>query len=82
MCELVLYIHTCTHTPHLVVLRFEGPQCSWRAFLGDSAVKNLPAMQEMQETGVPSLGWEGPLEEEMATCSSILAWGTTWTEDA
>ena len=30
-------------------------------------------MQETQETQVPSLGWEDPLEEEMATCSSILA---------
>ena len=36
-------------------------------------VKNLPAMQEMQETWVQSLGWEDPLEEEMATHSSILA---------
>ena len=31
-------------------------------------------MQEMQETRVQSLGWEDPLEEEMATHSSILAW--------
>ena len=31
-------------------------------------------MQETQETGVQSLGWEDPLEEEMATQSSILAW--------
>ena len=35
--------------------------------------KNLPAMQEMWETWVQSLGWEDPLEEEMATYSSILA---------
>ena len=34
-------------------------------------VKNLPAMQE---TWVQSLGWEDPLEQDMATCSSILAW--------
>ena len=34
-------------------------------------IKNLPAMQE---TRVQSLGWEGPLEDEMATHSSILAW--------
>ena len=34
-------------------------------------VKHLPAMQE---TWVPSLGWEDPLEEGMATHSSILAW--------
>ena len=36
-------------------------------------VKNLPAMQETQETQVRSLGWEDPLEEEMTTHSSILA---------
>jgi len=40
--------------------------------------KNLPAMQEMQ---VQSLGWEDPLEEEMATHSSILAWKIPWTEE-
>ena len=44
-------------------------------------VKNLPAMQEMQETEVRSLGWEDPLEEEMATYSSILAWKTPRTEE-
>ena len=37
-------------------------------------VKDLPAMQETQEMGVWSLGWEDPLEEEMATQSSILPW--------
>ena len=40
-------------------------------FPGGSVVKNLPAIQEIQ---VQSLGWEDPLEEEMATHSSILAW--------
>ena len=45
-------------------------------FPGGSVVKNLPAMQEMQETWIQSLGWEDPLEEEMAAHSSILA-GTT-----
>ena len=48
-------------------------------FLGGSAVKNLPAMQE---TWVRSLGWEDPLEEEMTTHSSILAWKIPWTEEA
>ena len=38
-------------------------------------------MQEMQETWVQSLGQEDPLEEEMATHSSILARRTPWTED-
>ena len=43
-------------------------------------VKNPPAVQETQETWVPSLGQEDPLEEEMATHSSILAWRIPWTE--
>ena len=47
-------------------------------FLGDSAVKKLPAMQE---TRVGSLGWEYPLEKEMDTHSSILIWRIPWTED-
>ena len=38
-------------------------------------------MQEMQETRVQSLGWEDPLEEEVATHSSILAWRIPWTEE-
>ena len=42
-------------------------------------VKNLPAMQEIQ---VLSLGWEDPLEREMATHSSIPAWRIPWTEEA
>ena len=37
-------------------------------------VKNLLAAQETQETWFQSMDWEGPLEEEMATQSSILAW--------
>ena len=49
-------------------------------FPGGSAVKNLPAMQETQETQVQSLGWEDPLEESMATHCSILAWRSPWTE--
>ena len=38
-------------------------------------------MQEMQETGIWSLGQEDPLEEEMATRSSISAWEIPWTEE-
>ena len=41
-------------------------------------VKNLPAMRE---TWVLSQGWEDPLEEGMATYSSILAWRIPWTEE-
>ena len=38
-------------------------------------------MQETQETQVQSLGWEDPLEQEMATYSSLLAWEIPWTEE-
>ena len=41
-------------------------------------VKSLSAMQETQ---VQSLGWEDPLEKEMATHSNILAWKIPWTEE-
>ena len=41
-------------------------------------VKCLPAMQK---TWVQSLGWEDPLEKEMATHSSTLAWKIPWTEE-
>ena len=44
-------------------------------------VKKLPADAEMQETQVQSLGQEDPLEEEMATHSSILAWRIPRTEE-
>ena len=40
-------------------------------------LKSLPALQETQ---VPSLGWEDPLDQEMATHSSILAWRIPWME--
>ena len=49
-----------------------------RASLVAQLVKNLPAVQE---TRVRSLGWEDPLEKEMATHSSILAWKISWTEE-
>ena len=41
-------------------------------------IKNLPAIQEVQ---FQSLGQEDPLEKEMATHSSILAWRIPWTEE-
>ena len=49
-----------------------------RASLVAQMVKNLPAMQETQ---VQSLGWEGILEKEMATHSSILVWTIPWAEE-
>ena len=50
------------------------------SFPGGSAVKN-PAMQELQEMQIQSLGWEDPREEGMATHSSILDWRIPWTEE-
>ena len=49
-----------------------------QASLVAQQVMNLPAMQE---TWVQSLGWEDPLEKEMATHFSILAWRILWTEE-
>ena len=61
---------SCCHSAFPVCMT---PRC----FPGGSAVKNPPVMQE---TRVWSLGGEDPLEEEMATHSSILAWEIPWTE--
>ena len=47
-------------------------------FLVAQMVENLPAMWETQ---LWSLRWEDPLEKEMATCSSILAWEIPRTEE-
>ena len=53
--------------------------CShYLVFPGGSDGKSLPAKQEPQ---VRSLSWEDPLEKEMATHSSILAWEIPWTEE-
>ena len=46
-----------------------------------SAVKNLPAVQDVQETRVRSLGREDPLEEGVATHPTILLWRVPWTEE-
>ena len=50
-------------------------QYAWASLVAQ-LVKNLPAMQE---TWVPSLGWEDPLEKGKATHSRILTWRTPWT---
>ena len=47
-------------------------------FPGGAVVKNRPVKQE---TWVQSLGWEDPLEKEVATYSSIPAWEILWTEE-
>ena len=50
----------------------------YRPSLVAQRLKRLPAIQE---TRVRSLGWEDPLEKEMATHSSILAWRIQWREE-
>ena len=55
--------------------RFEGSKTLLWVSLVTQKVKNMPAMQE---TWVQSLGWEDPLQKEMATHSSILAWKIPW----
>ena len=52
-----------------------------RASLMAQWVKNLPGIQETEEMQVPSLGGEDPVEEEMATHSSIPPWRIPWTEE-
>ena len=55
-----------------------GKLTNRRCSPGDSAVENRPAIPDTQ---IHSLGWEDPLEKEMATHSSILAWEIPWTEE-
>ena len=50
-------------------------------FSSSSEAKNLPSIQQAQETRVPSLGREDPLVEGHATHSSMLAWEIPWTEE-
>ena len=57
---------------------FSADQKGVGASLVAQTAKNLPAMQETQ---VRSVGWEDPLENGMATYSSILAWRISWTEE-
>ena len=67
---IIIYIYTHTHTQYLYPL-------SW-GFPGDSIVKKPCVKQEIQ---VQLVGWEDPLEKEMAIYSSILSWEIPWTED-
>ena len=59
-------------------MEFRAHSESQWASLVAQEVKNLPAVPE---TRVLSLGQEDPLEEGMATCSSVLAWGIPWTDE-
>ena len=50
-------------------------------FPDGSVAKTLTSVQEMQETQVQSLGQDNPLEKEMTTHSSTLAWKIPWMEE-
>ena len=78
------------HTPLTPLMTTFGPDRSHLSYATPQGiqaspvaqqVKNLPLMQKMWETQVRSLGQEDPLEEEMATHFSILAWEIPWTEE-
>ena len=70
------------YNKHQTGCRTNGSPVIALGFPRDSAVKSLPAMQEMQEIQVQFLGVEDSLEEEMATQSRILAWRIPWTEES
>ena len=67
-CKLTLFLHLKLSKFYLVA----------RASLVAQSVRNMPAEQETQ---FRSLGREDPLEKEMATRSSIVAWKISWTEE-
>ena len=76
MCVCVcvyIYIYILFH----VLFHYGLLQDIWASLVAQM-LKNLPTMQETQ---VWSLGQEDPLEKEMATHSSILAWRIPWTEE-
>ena len=70
----LLLIIKCHHLASRISVSYHP----YRPSVITQLVKNLPAMQETQ---VQALGWKDPLEKEMATHSSILAWQIPWTEE-
>ena len=72
-----ILVHTYTH---VILFYKQKSSCNIIIYsLNAQWVKNLPAMQETQETQIWSLGGEDPLEEGMVIHSSILAWRILWT---
>ena len=75
-CSLDFRFHRMAGKKEKVYHSLDGEVWKWGR--GAQRVTNLPAMQE---TWVQSLGQEDPLEKEIATHSSILAWRIPWTEE-
>ena len=71
VCVTVLQLQTSSNNWHIYDINSPVTQ----------VVENLPAMQETQEMWVRYLGQEDPLEKEMATHSSVLAWEIPWTKE-
>ena len=77
---LHLILRANTYNLHLHLLE-SRPVMSLDLVVWASLVaQRLKRLPPMRETQVRSLGWEDPLEKEMAIHSSILAWGIPWTE--
>ena len=74
--KAVLYDKMKSKLSHFLVI-WEYLSMKWASLVAQR-LKRLP---RMQETWVRSLGWEDPLEKEMATHSSILAWRIPWNEE-
>ena len=66
-------------TPGDINMQLQGLELL--GFPGGASGKEPVPMQETREMQVLSLGWEDPLEEGMATHSSILVWRIPWTEE-
>ena len=75
-----LYLKFILRFLSIIFIHFISQRC-FSFFCVAQWVKNLPAIQESQETWVLLLSQEDPLEKEMAIYSSILAWRIPWTEE-
>ena len=80
LVSIVVRIPTCHTEDHGSIPQWGG-NTPFQSSPIAQQVKNPLAMQETQETGVRSLDREDPLEKDMATHSSILAWRIPWTEE-
>ena len=79
--KLGLLARTCTTPRQPSQAPGRCQRLLWQGcFPSDSAGENLFAMQETEGTSAPPLGGEDPLEKEMATDSSTLAWRIPWVE--
>ena len=71
--------------PFPTIIRFRDLVCFlfivFAAFNQSLVAQTVKRLLTMQETRVQSLGWEDPLEKEMTTHSSTLAWKIQWTEE-